>query len=739
MKIIYMFIFLFTILCNFHLIYADIIIVDINGTGNYTSIQEGIDNSTNNDTILVYPGTYFENINYKGKNILVASLYVTSQNNFYINSTIIDGNQNGSVVTFNSGEDSTAVLRGFTLQNGSGVYYNTVIIGGGVFINYAESQIMDCIIKDNIADVGGGIAIDNGQTNLKNVTICNNHGYVSGGGINLFDSYIEFNYYQRCNIYNNYAGRGCDINIYETPDITVNVDTFTVLEPNSHFAYNRGPGNITFNILNSKITPVDYDLYVSSDGDNNNSGLIPSDPLRNLHYALNIIASDSLNPKNIYVSNGIYSPSLTGEKFALNCREYISIIGENEETTIFNGEELSNLIIAYTDDNFSIENVTLKNGKARLGGGMYINNNSNPVIKNATFKNNFAEIGTHIYIYYHCNPIFENVDIVGMSSLVNDVAIFLVSNSDPAFINCSIENNHVDPNEYFTGAIDCDYQCSPILINTKINNNSAVTASAITIYGGTLDEEVTLINCTISDNSNCSEGAIRQLINTNLVMINCILRNDALEEIWFLPYYEPDTVTISYTNIEDSINGINTNNNGTIIWGEGNMDEDPLFVGGDPFSYELSVGSPCIDAGTPDTTGLNLPATDLAGNPRIFNGRIDIGCYECQDTISVYEPDTSFIHNLYLFQNTPNPFTNETEILFITADYERVGDYSLSIYNTKGQLVRRFDGSTHDFWVKTKIVWDGTDEQGKEVAPGTYLYKLEYNGNAVVRKMVKIR
>ncbi len=159
---------------------------------------------------------------------------------------------------------------------------------------------------------------------------------------------------------------------------------------------------------------------------------------------------------------------------------------------------------------------------------------------------------------------------------------------------------------------------------------------------------------------------------------------------------------------------------------------------GNPFSYELSPGSPCIDAGTADTTGLFLPATDLAGNPRVYGRRIDIGAYEFQD-YGIDEPDTSFIHNLYLFQNTPNPFTNETEILFITADYERVGDYSLSIYNAKGQLVRNFDGTTHGFWVKTKIVWDGTNEQGKQVAPGTYLYKLEYNGNAVVRKMIKLR
>ena len=51
-------------------------------------------------------------------------------------STIIDGAQNGSVVIFESGEDTTAVLKNFTIQNGSAIddvshYYR----GGGVYVN----------------------------------------------------------------------------------------------------------------------------------------------------------------------------------------------------------------------------------------------------------------------------------------------------------------------------------------------------------------------------------------------------------------------------------------------------------------------------------------------------------------------------------------------------------------------------------------------------------------------------
>ncbi|MBC8526775.1 MAG: T9SS type A sorting domain-containing protein [Candidatus Cloacimonetes bacterium] len=168
------------------------------------------------------------------------------------------------------------------------------------------------------------------------------------------------------------------------------------------------------------------------------------------------------------------------------------------------------------------------------------------------------------------------------------------------------------------------------------------------------------------------------------------------------------------------------------------MDSIPQFVGGDPFSYELTEGSPCIDAGTPDTTGLNLPPTDLAGYPRIYNGRIDIGAYEYQGN-AVEEPDTSFINKLYLFQNKPNPFSSSTTITFISADYERIKDYKLSIYNAKGQLIRIYNGKKNNFWVKTDIVWDGTDEDGNKVSPGVYFYKLSYGKNSVVSKMIFMR
>ena len=76
----------------------------------YSTIQSAIDASSNGDSVLVSAGTYYENINFNGKNIaLIGEDRET---------TIIDGGQNGSVVVIENIEINTAILSKFTITNG---------------------------------------------------------------------------------------------------------------------------------------------------------------------------------------------------------------------------------------------------------------------------------------------------------------------------------------------------------------------------------------------------------------------------------------------------------------------------------------------------------------------------------------------------------------------------------------------------------------------------------------------
>src|SRR5437870_11939876 len=85
----------------------------INVPAGQPTIQAAINAAANGDTVLVAPGTYYENINFMGKAITVTSSGGPSV-------TTIDGGAAGSVVAFTSNEGTNSVLSGFTITNGLG-------------------------------------------------------------------------------------------------------------------------------------------------------------------------------------------------------------------------------------------------------------------------------------------------------------------------------------------------------------------------------------------------------------------------------------------------------------------------------------------------------------------------------------------------------------------------------------------------------------------------------------------
>ncbi len=158
----------------------------INIPAEQPTIQDGINVSSYGDTVLVQPGTYYENINYNGKIITVSSLFLTTQDTTYISSTIIDGNQNGTVVvTFESGETISALLCGFTIRNGlknSTIQYG----GGGIFILNSSPKLHNLIVSANYAYTGGGIYAYEASPIINNIIIINNEVPVSGHGGGLY-------------------------------------------------------------------------------------------------------------------------------------------------------------------------------------------------------------------------------------------------------------------------------------------------------------------------------------------------------------------------------------------------------------------------------------------------------------------------------------------------------------------------------------------------------------------------
>lgn len=156
----------------------------INVPGDLPTIQAGIDTAGAGDTVEVAPGTYAENLDFKGK-----AITVTSSNGPSV--TIIDGGGLAPVVLFSSGEGVTSVLAGFTITNGLALPDQFPVGGGGISIRDSSPTIEDNIIVGNYASGGGGggIAIRSGAPTIQSNTITHNgqaYGWEGGGGGGLF-------------------------------------------------------------------------------------------------------------------------------------------------------------------------------------------------------------------------------------------------------------------------------------------------------------------------------------------------------------------------------------------------------------------------------------------------------------------------------------------------------------------------------------------------------------------------
>jgi len=662
---------------------ATILSVALDGSQDYTVIQAAINATAHGDTVLVYPGRYYENVSFNGKNIVLGSLELITGNREYIYSTIIDANFSGPGIHVNNYE-SSITIRGFTVVNGTGYYYATYdwTSGGGIRIGWMSGQrsarIINCHVTGNTALSGAGVFLGQVQVYLSGVSIHHNRG-AYGAGIYYSGSSTQYNNRfeprNRCSIYSNYASVGSDLYFINVNAVHVIVDTFTVANPWNFYAaatpnmYSTSIINpYTFDILNTVHEEVNHDLYVAPWGDDNNSGLSPSDPMKSIFMAMYRIASDSENPKTVHLANGTYSDGQDGQLFPVPLKSHTKLIGESRDGVVLDsGGNQRGILISPRTENCVVSTLSIRNCSSGIRAervtGLRIDNIR--VTDSSCFNGVGGIVGTNLYGTTHISNVkVDNLqswtstygvyffDLSGLLSLENIDVSNLFSNHHLTALGANTRGEcevFVDGcNVYDNSSLSLYSEDTKamLMIDTYTNPNTRlrVDLKNSAFYNNNLhkwfneptaksvNDTLFISNCTFAGNSTVT-GPVT-VIGT-AILTNNIFHNPVTDVQLYIPYstsYGSSHVTLLQNNIRNGAWAVsNESSANTVIWGEGNTDYDPMFSMQGSRPYTLSPGSPLIDSGW--QPAFAEPGFDAGGNERLWDGDgdgvavIDKGAY----------------------------------------------------------------------------------------------------------------
>ena len=334
----------------------------------------------------------------------------------------------------------------------------------------------------------------------------------------------------------------------------------------------------------------------------------------------------TINGEYIYndMGGGIQISNASSNTVIRNCiiRNNSSVYGAGG---IYNSFSAANFINCVFDANHS-------DG----GGGGLQNGNSTPFIDHCFFQNNTTVyMGAGLYNEGSA-PVIMHSKFEGNTAQENGGAMANIF-SLPQLSDCMFASNTAAGG----GALYNGPGSTSVIFNSEFRGNSGSVNG-----GAVLNEDATarLTGCLLSGNKSLNNGGGVYNKSGGLTLVNATLSGNSAEIAGAL-YHSSGTLVITnslaYGNSSGIIGtGIITYSvlQGLTATSDGNLtgNIDPLFVNAPPSSqapftggdYRLQLCSPLTNAGTADSTGLNLPLMDLARHQRFFADRVDIGAYE---------------------------------------------------------------------------------------------------------------
>ncbi|MCP4707237.1 MAG: hypothetical protein GY869_01315, partial [Planctomycetes bacterium] len=186
-----------------------------------------------------------------------------------------------------------------------------------------------------------------------------------------------------------------------------------------------------------------------------------------------------------------------------------------------------------------------------------------------------------------------------------------------AISNCTIRGNSAGYNGGGVwGQGYGDEEDIPIF-NSLICGNSALNMVGVVGNGGGgyFKGDILVYNCTIINNTADNVGGGIYIGGSSTLLKNSIIYGNSATST-------KTNYCISTSGTKDLFERCSSV---PLPPGTDNIAGDPLIVNISAGNYHLLSNSPCIDAGNNNFAPMPV---DLAGNPRIFNNTVDMGCYE---------------------------------------------------------------------------------------------------------------
>ncbi len=553
------------------------------------TIQAGISTAVSGDEVWVRYGVYVERITLRSGVNVYGGFRGTetslSQRPAFPRSlpdpyeSVIDGNQEDSVVRTPSSASRAYRLDGFTIRNGSaqnggGLYCvgqaadlltvaNCVITrnkaterGGGVDSLASSPTLVACVVEDNRARYGGGIGCYMSFATFTACVISGNEATERGGGV-------------YCDYYSSPIMKTCTISYNRSSSPTG--------------GYTDGGGVACL----ESSTPVLTHCVVKGNSAYSGGGLC----CRNSHPTL---TDCDISDNRAGDGGGVFcyksSPVLT------NCR--ITRNGARWGGGVFCWEYSSPTLL---------QCIIASNGAELHGGGVHCRWNSSPALTNCTITGNSGSYGAGVSCMSDSFPLLTACTVSNNMAHWEGGGVHSSNGSSPTLSYCTISDNSANDG----GGVYCSYLSSPQLTNCIITGNTArsIGGGVYCYWSSPLLINCTITHCIASEGgavwSNSSESIANTTIAYNLRGI----------------YHASGTAPASFrNNCVWGNTGYNFRGMDDPTGTDGNISADPRLVAG-----HLLPGSPCIDAGDDSVVTVSQ---DIDGESRVGGARVDIGADE---------------------------------------------------------------------------------------------------------------